>query len=1509
MSGTQHNNFLSMQKDWRESSTPRPDNLSAGRAFSALLSPFPDSVLFALFFRFSALAAPLRRCCSALVLAALSVAVAGAQPADNWIIETVAGGSSYGGDGGAATGAQLNEPQGVAVDGAGNLYIADVGNHRIHKVDAAGAISTVAGDGTSGYGGDGGPATAAQLNRPTGVAVDGAGNLYIADSENHRIRKVDAAGVISTVAGDGTRGFGGDGGPAVAAQLRSPEGVALDGAGNLYIADASNNRIRKVDAAGVITTVAGAGTRGYSGDGGAATAAQLSFPVGVAVDGAGNLYIADSYNYRIRKVDAAGVISTVAGDGRFGGSLGDGGAAVAARLSRPYGVALDGAGNLYIADTDNDRIRKVDAAGVITTVAGGGSGGDGGAATAAQLFYPRGVAVDGAGNLYFADWSNYRIRKVDAAGVITTVAGGSSFSGDGGAAVAAQLFYPRGVALDGAGNLYIADASNNRIRKVDAAGVISTVAGDGTRDYGGDGGPATGARLFSPRGVAVDGAGNLYIADTWNHRIRKVDAAGVISTVAGFGRTGEFGGGFGGDGGPAVAAQLYRPTGVALDGAGNLYIADSWNYRIRKVDAGGVITTVAGDGTYGYGGDGGPAVAAQLRGPSGVALDGAGNLYIADWGNDRIRKVDSAGVITTVAGDGRFGGSLGDGGPAVAARLSLPSGVAVDGAGNLYIADSFNQRIRKVDAAGVISTVAGSGRGGFSGDGGAAVAAQLFYPRGVAPDGAGNLYIADTGNNRIRRLTPPAMPPPSISAGGVVLATQTPLVNRISPNAIISLYGQGFAPPGTLATTTLNPAGRVAVNLAATCLQIGGKRAPLFVVTPGQINAQVPHDLAPGEAALTVTRGCATANEQRSPAETVAVRTVSPAFFNFVSNPNGRNPVVALHGGGPGFVGTPGLLPGVEFTPAAPGEVVTLYGTGFGATEPALETGEIPSRAADLANAVSFTFGGIAVPPADILYKGAAPGLAGVYQFAVRLPSNLPAGNADVVATVNGVPTPSGPFLTVRVAGGGGTTTDDHGDTPAAATALSPGSPAQGRIETGRDVDYFRLRTTVESNVEIYTSGSLDTTGSLHDSANNRIVENDDGGTGSNFRIARRLSAGVYYIAVSSFGSRTGSYTLHARVTAAPPPSNRAGGPLTPGQPANFRLGPVDNPTIFRGDYSYRLEVPENASRVTFALNSADPDVDVDLFVRFGEDNVLRDRRVVSDYSSVTTSGNERIVITRSSDPPLRPGTYYASLALLDTGVVAEGTLTATIETGGGGTTTDDHGDTPAEATALSPGSPAQGRIETGRDVDYFRLQTTAESNVEIYTSGSLDTTGSLHDSANNRIVENDDGGTGSNFRIARRLSAGVYYIAVRSFGSRTGSYTLHARVTAAPPPSNRAGGPLTPGQPANFRLGPVDNPALFRGDYSYRLEVPENASRVTFVLNSADPDVDADLYVRFGEDNVVRDGRVVSDYSSVTTSGNERIVITRSSDPPLRAGTYYVSLSLFDTGVVAEGTLTATVQ
>ena len=759
-------------------------------------------------------------------------------------ISTIAGSGhwDYGGDGSPATESHLRHPRGVAVDGAGNVYISDSGNNRIRKVDAAtGTISTIAGTGARGYGGDGGPATEAHLHHPLGVAIDGAGNVYIADADNHRIRKVDAdTGTISTIAGTGERDYGGDGGPATEAILDEPHGVALDGDGHLYIADPGNHRIRRVDAfTGTISTIAGTGERDYGGDSGPATSARFRNPFGLAVGGDGNVYVADTEDRRIRVLQpisglmprtpistqnlsdyfagfdavryqvesSGGVVETgrvtgsevtlaalTAGEGIItitaigpdgtratrtipvrvdeavlalsytidtltGNSyVFDGGPATRAWLGSPGSVAVDAMGNLYIADHGYHRIRKVDGAtGTISTIAGigvRGYSGDGGPATQALLGDPEGVAVDGAGNLYIADSGNNRIRKVDVAtGTISTIAGTGEwgYSGDGGPASQAEFRDPVGVAVDGNGNVYIADADNHRIRRVDAAtGTISTIAGTGERGYSGDGGPATEAELGYPSGVTVDGAGNLYIADEGDDRIRKVDAAtGTISTIAG---TGEWG--YSGDGGPAIEAQLSEPHGVAVDAVGNVYVTDYWNHRVRKVDAvTGTISTIVGTGEWGYSGDGGPATQAQLRYPSSVAVDGAGNLYIADSGNNRIRKVDVAtGTISTIAGTGEWGYS-GDGGPAIEAQLRYPSAVAVDGAGNLYIADSGNNRIRKVDVAtGTISTIAGTGEWGYSGDGGPAIEAQLGYPSAVAVDGAGNLYISDFHNNRIRKV-------------------------------------------------------------------------------------------------------------------------------------------------------------------------------------------------------------------------------------------------------------------------------------------------------------------------------------------------------------------------------------------------------------------------------------------------------------------------------------------------------------------------------------------------------------------------------------------------------------------------------------------------------------------------------------------------------------------------------------------------------------------------------------
>ncbi|OQW93914.1 MAG: hypothetical protein BWK79_08640, partial [Beggiatoa sp. IS2] len=582
----------------------------------------------------------------------------------------------------------ISMPRGVAVHSDGSLYIADTGNSRIRKVDTNGTITTVAGNGVASYSGDSGPATSASLASPQGIAVDNSGNLYIADTNNHRIRKVSTSGIITTVAGTGNWGYSGDSGPAISASLASPQGIAVDSSGNLYIADTNNHRIRKVDTGGTITTVAGTNVAGYNSDGILAINAYLASPEGVTVGSGGDLYIADTYNHRIRKVDTGGTITTVAGTG-YANSNNDGIPATNAYLYHPQGIAVDTAGNLYIADTGNNRIRKVDTGGTITTVA----------ITGISLSGPEGITVDSGGNLYIADTYNNCIRKVDTNGVVTTVAGNGvvGYNGDNIPATSAYLANPQGVDVDVSGNLYIADTDNHRIRKV-TSGTITTVAGDGVAGYSGDGTSATSARLNKPQGVAINSSGNLYIADTDNHRIRKVDTSGTITTVAGDGVAG-----YSGDGAPATSARLNKPQGVAIDSNGNLYIADVGNQRIRKVDTSGTITTIAGNGGTGYNGDGILATSASLSYQQFfIAVDDSGNLYIADTNNHRVRKVDTSGTISTVAGTGSYGSYNGDGIPATSAYLNYPQGIAIDSYGNLYI-NANNNYIYRVDDKGIIS--------------------------------------------------------------------------------------------------------------------------------------------------------------------------------------------------------------------------------------------------------------------------------------------------------------------------------------------------------------------------------------------------------------------------------------------------------------------------------------------------------------------------------------------------------------------------------------------------------------------------------------------------------------------------------------------------------------------------------------------------------------------------------------------------------------------------------------
>ena len=649
--------------------------------------------------------------------------------------------------------------------------IADTENHVIRSVDTTtGTITTFAGNGSAGYAGDDGPATDAMLNNPTSVTADQAGNVYIADTMNHRIRKVDPQGTITLFAGNGSAGYAGEGVPATDASLNEPHGVAADGLGNIYIADTQNHCIRKVDrVTGIITTVAGKPELPGYKESGQATNAEFNEPQGVYLDASGNLFIADTGNCMIRKVDiltngttrvAGAAINPVTPDCGYSGDMGP---PDEAKLDKPHAVYVDISGNMYIADGDNHRIRKVDVAEeVITTIAGNGVaayGGDGGPAIDASMQNPKSVWVDKDGNVFIADSENHRIRKVSGppSENIYTVAGDGTgdYAGDHGLAIDASLKKPHGVCLYESfapAYLFVSDPSNYQIRKVDlSTNFLVKAAGTLWYGYNGDNIPATSARLNYPFGVHVDARGNVYIADTYNQRIRKVNrTTGIITTVAGTGSKGFFG-----DGGPATNANLRYPFSLYLDAYGNIFILDTYNYRVRRVDgATGIITTVVGDGKKRFSGDGGPATSASINLAFDLALDSDGNIYIADTINQVIRKVDATtGIIDTVAGQGGQAGYWGDGGPATSARLNAPTGVNLDAAGNIYISDSNNNVIRKVDATSqIITTIAGKGTADFSGDGGPATQAELDYPEGIWVDRGGNLFIVDTSNCRIRRV-------------------------------------------------------------------------------------------------------------------------------------------------------------------------------------------------------------------------------------------------------------------------------------------------------------------------------------------------------------------------------------------------------------------------------------------------------------------------------------------------------------------------------------------------------------------------------------------------------------------------------------------------------------------------------------------------------------------------------------------------------------------------------------
>jgi len=638
-------------------------------------------------------------------------------------VSTVAGG--FVGDKGAATKAAIGGPAASVLDSAGNLYVSDVYGNRIRKITPAGIITTYAGNGICGYNGDNLVSTQAMICLPSGLTRDSGGNLIVADQFNGRIRKISTAGKISTIAGNGLYGFSGDGGKAINASI-APFSPAYDSAGNLYFSNTTNCVVRKVDTSGTITTIAGTSTCGYNGDGIAATAAQLNGPRGVTFDPAGNLYIADSLNHRIRVVNSAGTIHTFAGTGK-GGFSGDGGLATSAQIGSPRSVTVNN-GVLYISRGGGQRFRQVNlSTKIINTYAGGPAGYDGdGHALLSTLFNGTfNVLFDSAGNPIFDDANNGRVRKATS-GIVSTIAGG--FIGDGGAATAGALVLPEAVAIDKFGNIYIADYAGNRVRKV-SAGKISTIAGTSISGYSGDGGPGTSAMLNAPQGVAVDSAGNVFIADTFNAVIRKV-TAGTISKFA-------------------AGANFSDLLQMAIDSANNLYVADDGACVVWKITPAAVVSIVAGVlNTCGYNGDGIAATTAQLNGPSSMAVDATGNVLLVDYNNNRVREVNTAGIISTIAGNGTCN-YTGDGGPATTAEL-CPWGIAVDKSGTIYVSDLIFDRIRKIKG-GTITTFASAGFG-FNGDGLWPLYTNFDDPVALAVDSKGAVYELDDYDHRLRKI-------------------------------------------------------------------------------------------------------------------------------------------------------------------------------------------------------------------------------------------------------------------------------------------------------------------------------------------------------------------------------------------------------------------------------------------------------------------------------------------------------------------------------------------------------------------------------------------------------------------------------------------------------------------------------------------------------------------------------------------------------------------------------------
>ena len=802
---------------------------------------------------------------------------------------------------------------GVATDGTGNVYVES--GPSISKISPQGIMIPVTGFGPAAV------APGEQIwallasTESYSLAGDSQGNLFIATGK--AIYRVDPGGLMEYYASV----------PA--------DGVACDAAGNLY-ALLKGTQVVRVAPDGSTVAVAGTGVGGFSGDGGPATSAEIQ-AVFMAADAAGNIWLGGN---QIRKVDLNGTITTVAVVSSLNSMAASNGAVYYSQYSSPYG------GN-------PNQVMRVGPSGTVETVAGVGYSslyqGDGGPATMASLTDVNSLALDASGNLYIADL--LRLRKVDTAGVIHTVAG-CLCGGDGGPAAWAQTGAPAGMAEDAAGNVYFSDQGSHMVRRIAPNGTIAAVAGIGESGFSGDGGPATAARLAWPAGLAFDSAGNLYIADEQNNRIRQVTPGGVIQTAAGNGIAQ-----FAGDGGPATAASLGLPDGVAVDASGNLYIADTASHRIRKVTTGGTIQTIAGSDPYGSSGDGGPAALAQLINPRSLAFDQAGNLLLTDSSAHVVRRITPAGIIQRVAGTGQDGTS-GNGGPAVAALLDLPWGITVDASGNVLIGDGY--AIRSVDASGTIQNVSSY----FDG-----------VARGLAADSGGDIWVAGNTVGVLSRGGPPFPLGPFITnqaisntaAAGLPVYPNYPSA-AIAPGEFVTIPGIRLGPGSPV---TASP---VATGLGGVRVLFDGIPAPIFSVSSSQVNAIAPYEIS-GKSSVGIV---VEVNGVSSNVSTVAVLPAVPQFY--------------MHSFGTLIAATALNQDGTDngpFNPAPVGTVMTFFAEGAGNMIPPAGDGAIvPSQPLPApALPVSVTLGG---RPLQVLYAGGVPGIvSGVLQVNAVVPADI----------------------------------------------------------------------------------------------------------------------------------------------------------------------------------------------------------------------------------------------------------------------------------------------------------------------------------------------------------------------------------------------------------------------------------------------------------------------------------------------------------------------------------------